>query len=378
MLRQRAPGFGVRIGFCHAAHSIAATASRRTPYSERSLGRAGSASVCATQDAGRKRLPDEAITVGSLNAAFAAAPRAARCDIAAVRRSSRGRLVRLDRHWLRSIGFTLCSGRPDRRRGSAPMDIRAVIAGHLRGGVRVLLPAVPRRRAFRHNCRQFSGDLRLPVRGLRGTQFPRGAASLRPGRSCHAGPWFPGRLHHAPPAGVCTRSFMPAAFAKLEQSAAVLISLLLWRNGCRRSLLRAPTPRLGPSEQGIALLAAMAVITLPGRHRGARRSSSGRSIDIAMVFEGVAARLDRLVRPIMAFPTFYALLVVVFACLYRIAESHRAGAANCLHGSRRPASASSIRSDTASPPSPPWASATSRRRRCWGRALTGMQVVSGI
>ena len=43
-------------------------------------------------------------------------------------------------------------------------------------------------------------------------------------------------------------------------------------------------------------------------------------IDIAMVFEGVAARLDRLVRPMMAFVTFYSLLVVVFACLYRIAD----------------------------------------------------------
>lgn len=43
-------------------------------------------------------------------------------------------------------------------------------------------------------------------------------------------------------------------------------------------------------------------------------------IDVAMVFEGVAARLDRLVRPMMAFVTFYGLLVVVFACLYRIAD----------------------------------------------------------
>jgi voltage-gated potassium channel len=43
-------------------------------------------------------------------------------------------------------------------------------------------------------------------------------------------------------------------------------------------------------------------------------------IDIAMVFEGVAERLDRLVRPMMAFVTFYGLLVVVFACLYRIAD----------------------------------------------------------
>jgi voltage-gated potassium channel len=43
-------------------------------------------------------------------------------------------------------------------------------------------------------------------------------------------------------------------------------------------------------------------------------------IDVAMVFEGVAARFDRLVRPMMAFITFYGLLIVVFACLYRIAD----------------------------------------------------------
>jgi voltage-gated potassium channel len=43
-------------------------------------------------------------------------------------------------------------------------------------------------------------------------------------------------------------------------------------------------------------------------------------IDVAMVFEGVAARLDRLIRPMIAFLTFYALLVVVFGCLYRIAD----------------------------------------------------------
>jgi voltage-gated potassium channel len=43
-------------------------------------------------------------------------------------------------------------------------------------------------------------------------------------------------------------------------------------------------------------------------------------IDVAMVFEGVATRLDRLIRPMIAFLTFYALLVVVFGCLYRIAD----------------------------------------------------------
>ena len=55
-------------------------------------------------------------------------------------------------------------------------------------------------------------------------------------------------------------------------------------------------------------------------------------IDIAMVFEGVAARLDRLVRPLMAFVTFYALLVVVFACLYRIADLTTRVPQFALHG----------------------------------------------
>lgn len=43
-------------------------------------------------------------------------------------------------------------------------------------------------------------------------------------------------------------------------------------------------------------------------------------MDIAMVFEGVTARADRLIMPMMAFLTFYSLLVVVFACLYRLAD----------------------------------------------------------
>lgn len=79
-------------------------------------------------------------------------------------------------------------------------------------------------------------------------------------------------------------------------------------------------PRLdaGPLLQGAALVGAMALIT-------AIVAASVRDvvliiIDIAMVFEGVAARIDRLIRPMLAFLTFYALLVVVFGCLYRIAD----------------------------------------------------------
>jgi voltage-gated potassium channel len=79
-----------------------------------------------------------------------------------------------------------------------------------------------------------------------------------------------------------------------------------------------PRLQLDAWQQGIALLAAMTVITL--FIIVSARDVVLVMIDVAMVFEGVAARLDRLVRPLVAFLTFYSLLIVVFACLYRIAD----------------------------------------------------------
>jgi voltage-gated potassium channel len=79
-----------------------------------------------------------------------------------------------------------------------------------------------------------------------------------------------------------------------------------------------PRMQLDPASQGIALLAGMALVTLSVTI--SVRDVVLVMIDIAMVFEGVAARLDRLVRPMLAFVTFYSLLVLVFACLYRITD----------------------------------------------------------
>ena len=79
-----------------------------------------------------------------------------------------------------------------------------------------------------------------------------------------------------------------------------------------------PRLQLEAWEQGLALIGAMAVITL--FVIASVRDVVLVMIDVAMVFEGVAARLDRLIRPMIAFLTFYALLVVVFGCLYRIAD----------------------------------------------------------
>jgi voltage-gated potassium channel len=79
-----------------------------------------------------------------------------------------------------------------------------------------------------------------------------------------------------------------------------------------------PRLELDGDQQGFALIAAMAMITLFVITWV--RDVVLVMIDVAMVFEGVATRLDRLIRPMIAFLTFYALLVVVFGCLYRIAD----------------------------------------------------------
>jgi len=55
-------------------------------------------------------------------------------------------------------------------------------------------------------------------------------------------------------------------------------------------------------------------------------------VDISMVFELVAGRLDRLLMPMMAFLTFYGLLVIVFACLYRIADLTTRSPQFSIHG----------------------------------------------
>jgi voltage-gated potassium channel len=79
-----------------------------------------------------------------------------------------------------------------------------------------------------------------------------------------------------------------------------------------------PRFALQPLDLGLTLLGCMAIIaTLV--------LLSARDVvlvmmDIALVFESVSARVGRLIMPLMAFFTFYSLIVVVFACLYRIAD----------------------------------------------------------
>jgi voltage-gated potassium channel len=86
---------------------------------------------------------------------------------------------------------------------------------------------------------------------------------------------------------------------------------------------------LAPMAQGLTLIASMLAISVMVAL--AVRDVVLMMLDIATVFESVTARLDRLVLPMMAFLMFYALLVVVFACLYRIADLTTPGPQFLVH-----------------------------------------------
>jgi voltage-gated potassium channel len=79
-----------------------------------------------------------------------------------------------------------------------------------------------------------------------------------------------------------------------------------------------PETGLDARHQGHALVGSMAVIALFVAI--AARDIVLLLIDVAAVFENVAARAHRLVMPMLAFVTYYALVILVFTCLYRIAE----------------------------------------------------------
>jgi voltage-gated potassium channel len=91
-----------------------------------------------------------------------------------------------------------------------------------------------------------------------------------------------------------------------------------------------PRLALDPVAQGVTLLASMVAISLFVAL--SLRDVVLIMVDVAIVFEGVAARIDRLIMPMVAFLTFYALIVVVFGCLYRIADITTPVPQFALHG----------------------------------------------
>ena len=91
-----------------------------------------------------------------------------------------------------------------------------------------------------------------------------------------------------------------------------------------------PVLGLSADAQGVALLASMAVIAI--LVFVAARDVVLLQMDVALIFESVTARLHRMVMPVMAFLTVYSLLLVVFACLFRIAELSTGRPQLALHG----------------------------------------------
>lgn len=79
-----------------------------------------------------------------------------------------------------------------------------------------------------------------------------------------------------------------------------------------------PESGLSAAQQGHALIAAMAVIALFVAI--AARDLVMLLIDVATVFENVAERAHQMVMPVFAFLTYYAFVILVFTCLYRVAE----------------------------------------------------------
>ncbi len=82
--------------------------------------------------------------------------------------------------------------------------------------------------------------------------------------------------------------------------------------------LALPVNRLPAGEQSVALALAMGVIAVVV-------AASVRGVvllltDMALITEELARRASRILVPVVAFLAMYAMLVIVFACLYRIAE----------------------------------------------------------
>ena len=82
--------------------------------------------------------------------------------------------------------------------------------------------------------------------------------------------------------------------------------------------LALPVNRLAVFEQGAALIAAMVVISVVV-------AASVRAVvllltDMALITEELAGRAARMLVPVVAFLAMYVMLVILFACFYRIAE----------------------------------------------------------
>jgi voltage-gated potassium channel len=94
-----------------------------------------------------------------------------------------------------------------------------------------------------------------------------------------------------------------------------------------------PEVGLSPIAEEITFLGAMVAIAVVVAF--AERDVVAFLLDVSLIFEAFFARMRDLVIPALAFLTFYSLLVIVFACLYRIIDGAVAEPMFAFAGVRR-------------------------------------------
>jgi voltage-gated potassium channel len=244
-----------------------------------------------------------------------------------VRLRSRERLVGLDRHWLRSIGFTLLLvGLVAAAIGADwTATLSSLITCAVGFGFFYLL--FPGGAHFGMTVANFLAIYACAFEFFRDANFPAASRGFALGAVAMPVLGFLG-------ACILRRrqvySIVRARRIRELRHLPRITNWMLASVAAGAASFAVPRLALDAFQQGVALLLEMALVTLFVVF--SVRDVILAMIDIAMVFEGVASRLDHLVRPLMAFVTFYALLVVVFACLYRIADLAALKAQFSVHG----------------------------------------------
>jgi voltage-gated potassium channel len=142
-------------------------------------------------------------------------------------------------------------------------------------------------------------------------------------------------------------AFLAAAWRQRERIAGLVASARLREAARFTRLLRwlAPValigaasfsvPELGPTARAeeMAFLGSMAAIAVIVAL--AERDVVAFLLDVSLIFEAFFERVRRLIIPAFAFLTFYSLLVIVFACLYRIVDGATLEPMFAFAGTRR-------------------------------------------
>ncbi len=239
---------------------------------------------------------------------------------------SRHRVVRLDLHWLRSIGFTVVLVGLVAAAIGADWSITLGSVATSAVGFGFFYLLFPGGAHFGMTVANFLAMYACLFEFFRSANFPGAPTEFA-----------------APALALPVLGFLFGCFMRRRQVVAIIRArrmrklehvprLTSWLIGTivvGAASFALPRLALDPIAQGLTLLASMVVISVMVVFTV--RDVVLVMIDVATVFESVTSRLDRLVLPMMAFTTFYTLIVVVFACLYRIADLTTAQPQFALH-----------------------------------------------